>query len=161
MPKYSNNNLKEYFKRCFFAVDGVWFVVIEKEFDLKKALEIDRKVWEILPKIQARKIRELLRLKKNTTENLRQALEFKFQAEDYEYIVNAATDTNLEIIITSCPWLKIMEESGRKDLASQIGKAICPVEYSIWAREFNKKFQNEMKNRLCSDQNHCILHFTV
>lgn len=89
----------------------------EKEFNFEKALQIDRKVWEILPKTQARKVKELLDLKDSTMESLHRALEFKLQAEGYEYEVEAVTDTDLRISITSCPWLKIMEESGRSNLA--------------------------------------------
>ena len=48
--------LSEYFKKCFFAVDGLWFMMLEKTDSFDKALDVDRMVWEILPKIQARKI---------------------------------------------------------------------------------------------------------
>ena len=34
----------EYFKRSFFAVDGLWFMMLEDETSFKKALEIDEKV---------------------------------------------------------------------------------------------------------------------
>ena len=52
--------LSEYFKKCYIAVDGLWFMMLEKTDSFDKALEVDGRVWEILPKIQARKIKELL-----------------------------------------------------------------------------------------------------
>ena len=156
---YNDNDLKEYFKRCFFAVDGLWFVMLEKQFDFKKALEIDQQVWQIFPKIQARKIRELLGLQDKTTHDLRQALEFKFEAEEYGYEVKTETDHKLEIVITECPWLKIMLESSRHDLASEMGKSICLIEYGVWAREFGVELQGTMQTRLCSDHTPCRLHF--
>jgi len=154
-------DLREYFKRCFFAVDGLWFVVMEKESGFEKALEFDRKVWEVMPKIQARKIRELLGLKNDTTEHLCKALEFKFQAEDYEYQIVNLTDGTLEIEVTGCPWLKIMTGSGRQDLAAEVGKVICPVEYGAWAKEFKIGFEDGMRSLLCSDDGSCALHFTA
>lgn len=156
----TDNKLREYFKRCFFAADGLWFVIVEQEFGFEKALDLDKGVWAILPKIQARKIRELLSVKKNTIHNLWEALEFKFRAEDYEFEVQTAKKKKLEIALTSCPWLKMMEKSGRQELARKIGEAICPVEYSAWASEFDMKFQSAMSNRLCANHNPCLLCFT-
>jgi hypothetical protein len=80
--------LSEYFKKCFLAVDGLWFMMLEKtdSFDKAledKALEVDGRVWKILPKIQARKIKELLKLGTATEEDLISALKFKLDAEDF------------------------------------------------------------------------------
>ncbi len=152
-------DLKEYFKRCFFAVDGLWFVVMEKEYGFQEALESDSEVWEVMPKIQARKIRELLHLGDNTVEHLRGALAFKFAAEDYEYRIIGQTHAALEIEITGCPWLRIMRESGRQNIASEVGRVICPIEYAAWAKEFEIGFEEGAKSLLGCDDGSCILRF--
>ena len=154
-------HIKEYFKRCFFAVDGLWFMLLEKESNFQKALEIDRRVWQALPKIQARKIRQLINLKNSDMEDLLQALEFKFQAEEYRYEVRLITNKKLEIALLNCPWLIIMQESGREHLASEIGKTICRTEYQVWAKEFDATFQNNLDDSLCSNGQFCYLRFAV
>ena len=157
--RFSDRNLKEYFKRCFFAVDGLWFVSTEENMGFEKALELDRQVWAILPKIQARKIRELLSLTGRTSEDLRTALEFKFKAEEYGYQA-ASADGELEFRLTDCPWLKLLRQSGREDLAPLIGKTICGIEYAVWAKEFGVRYHNNLEDRLCIDGKFCLLRFT-
>ena len=49
----------DYFLRGFTAVDGLWFMKVEEQFGFDKALEIDDAVWKIIPKILARKMKEL------------------------------------------------------------------------------------------------------
>lgn len=44
----------EYFRRSYRAVDGLWFMMIEKKHGFDEALELDEAVWRVLPKIQAR-----------------------------------------------------------------------------------------------------------
>ena len=40
-----------------WAVDGLYYLGIEELFGTKSATEIDRKVWEVMGKIEARKIK--------------------------------------------------------------------------------------------------------
>jgi len=157
----NDSNLKEYFKRCFFSVDGFWFIMAEEELGFEKALEIDRNVWKLLPKTQVRKIRKLLEIETNKINDIRTALDFKLKAEDYTYEVRNTSDLVLEIAITGCPWLTLMRESGRQDLASKVGKTICPTEYSVWAKEFGMKLDADLNNCLCSDNTPCILRFSL
>jgi len=52
--------ITEYLRRSYSAVDGLWFMMVEKEFSFDDALKIDESVWGVLPKIQSRKAKELL-----------------------------------------------------------------------------------------------------
>jgi hypothetical protein len=54
MRDFKKDDAFEYMRNCFVKVDGLWFVKLEEELGFGKALEYDKKVWEILPKIQAR-----------------------------------------------------------------------------------------------------------
>ena len=45
--------------RDMWAVDGLYYLGIEEESGTEAATEIDRKVWEVMGKIEARKIRAL------------------------------------------------------------------------------------------------------
>ena len=49
----------EFLRRSFFTVDGLWFVNLEKDLGFDEALDLDRRVWESMAKVQARKAREL------------------------------------------------------------------------------------------------------
>ncbi len=44
--------------RNMWAVDGLYYLGIEKPYGTKAATEIDRKVWEAMGKIEARRLKE-------------------------------------------------------------------------------------------------------
>jgi hypothetical protein len=48
--------------RNLWAVDGIYFLEIEKKFGTENALRIDEKVWSIMGKLEARRLKELLKL---------------------------------------------------------------------------------------------------
>ena len=146
--------LSEYFKRCFLAVDGLWFMMIENTDSFEKALEVDRKVWEVLPKIQARKIKELFRMEGTIEQYLIKALEFKLAAEDFVSELQRE-DSSIRIIIKECPWLALLRKSKREHLAEKISDAICMIEYSVFAGEFVDGLDFDVTSRRCSGDQVC------
>jgi hypothetical protein len=44
--------------RNMWAVDGLYYLGIEENWGTEAATEIDRKVWEVMGKIEARKIKK-------------------------------------------------------------------------------------------------------
>lgn len=158
---YSDSILKEYFKRSYFAVDGLWFMKVEEDSCFEKALELDRKVWEVLPKIQARKVKELLGIEGNSVSDLAKALELKWTAEDYGFEVVKVEEDHAEIQLKRCPWYELMKKSRREHLAEKIGGQICTTEYSAWAKEFNPGIEFRLENMLCRDDKPCRLTFKL
>ncbi|MEM3462385.1 MAG: DUF6125 family protein [Candidatus Bathyarchaeia archaeon] len=148
----------EYFKRSFFAVDGLWFVMLEEADSFDKALEIDERVWRAMPKIQSRKIRELYGIGGNGLRDLLRALEAKFGMEGYRASFEAEGDRAL-ILIHECPWFEIMKRAGRGALAGRIGERICKAEYRAWADEFDEGIGFSLDSQLCKGDDACRLRF--
>jgi predicted ArsR family transcriptional regulator len=146
--------LSEYFKKCYIAVDGLWFMMLEKTDSFEKALEIDGRVWEILPKIQARKIKELLKLETATEEDLISALKFKLEAEDFVSEL-LRKNSQINITIKKCPWLALLKKSDREHLAERISDVICSVEYGVFAGEFMEDMDFKVISRQCSGDKVC------
>ncbi|MDY6953671.1 MAG: DUF6125 family protein [Thermodesulfobacteriota bacterium] len=146
--------LSAYFKKCFLAVDGLWFMMLEKEDSFDKALQIDRKVWEVLPKIQARKIKELFDLKGENQEDLLKAFRFKLEAEDFLSELETQ-GAGIKITVRRCPWLALLKKSGREHLAEKISDAICTVEYATFASEFVGGLDFQITSRRCSGSAVC------
>ena len=149
----------EYFKRSYFAVDGLWFMMAEKMFSFNEALQLDKKVWSVLPKIQARKLKELLALDGKGILDFKKALGARFDMEEYDYELNLVDDNHIELVIRACPWLEIIKKSGRENLASKISDVICPTELDVWAKEFGLTMESKQENRLCSGCNSCVWDF--
>ena len=146
--------LSEYFKKCFLAVDGLWFMMLEKTDSFEKALEVDSMVWEILPKIQARKIKELFKMEGDNAEYLVKAIEFKLAAEDFVGELQWE-DPRIEITIKRCPWLALLRKSKREHLAKKISDAICTIEYSVFAGEFVNSLDFDIISRRCCGDEVC------
>ena len=149
----------EYFKRSFFAVDGLWFMMIEEATSFDKALEIDKKVWRVMPKIQCKKLREIYDLQGNTLRDLAKAVTIKLSLEGYKADIEDAGEDRAIIKINECPWYNIMKKSGREKLAARVGEKICSVEYQGWAECFDKKIRFTLSTQLCKGAEPCQLEF--
>ncbi len=133
--------------------------MIEEEFTFDKALEIDEKVWRILPKIQARKAKELLRLGGNGLADFLQAIKVKFEAESYCYEVNMHDNSLVQITIHRCPWYDILKKAKREHLAGKIADSICSLEFQVWLSEFGDDLRFNPGPRLCMGDDLCLLEF--
>jgi len=148
-----------FFQRSYASVDGLWFMKVEERYDFDTALEIDREVWKVLPKIQARTLKSMIDNGQGL-DALRDALETKLSLERFEFTVEQADSGDaFTIFITECPWHNLMVKSGRKHLSKKIGDAICKTEFPIWANEFGGRIGFRMESQLCGDQDRCILRF--
>ena len=70
--------------RNMWAVDGLYYLGIEEESGTEIATEIDKKVWEVMGKIEARKLKEFFDIKKNDIPSLMKALQYSGWALDLE-----------------------------------------------------------------------------
>lgn len=152
--------LSEYFKKCFVAVDGLWFMMLERADSFDKALEIDKKVWEILPKIQARKIKELLGIEAYNYDDLVRALKFKLDAEGFVSSLDIE-DGRIAITIKECPWFALLKKANREHVAERVSDAICSVEYLVFAKQFVEIAEIDVGSRRCAGDKVCSLVLTV
>ena len=149
----------EYLRRSYFALDGLWFMMLEEEFSFNKALEIDENVWRVLPKIQARKVKELLGLRGIGLADFLRAIKVKLEAEEYNYEEKERGTDHVQIIIRECPWYAILKKANREHLAPRIADAICSLEFQVWLKEFGEQLDFGMESRLCTGDPMCLLDF--
>ena len=159
MIELNDKQIADFFHRCYAAVDGLWCMKVEEKYGFDTALEIDNEVFKVMPKIQARKIKELT----NTgdgIEALLQCLRTKLTLEGYSYKAEiTGNDGSFRIIINECPWHNTMVRSGREQLSPKVGRRICSTEYSVWASEFGDNIRFEPVCRLCEGSESCIIQF--
>ena len=70
--------------RDMWAVDGLYYLGIEEKYGTEIATEIDRRVWEIMGKIEARNLKEFLGIKRNDIPSMMKALQYSGWALDLE-----------------------------------------------------------------------------
>ena len=70
--------------RDMWTVDGLYFLGIEEAFGTEAATEIDKKVWEIMGKIEARRLRKLFDISDNDIHSMLKGLRLSGWALDLE-----------------------------------------------------------------------------
>ncbi len=161
MLNFTDKQIIEYFKKSYTAADGLWFMKTEEKYDFDTALELDAKVWEVMPKIQARMLKPLAD-SGNELKDLMECLRTKFSLEDFSFIIEDNTDYgSFSIFISSCPWHNLLLESKRENLSAKIGSLICEREYQVWADEFGGDISFKIEEKICAGGQSCILRFSV
>ena len=112
MIRLTAEQATDYYRRSYNAVDGLWFMKVEEAHDFEAALAADNAVWQVLPKIQARKLKEMAKLG-NGLEALREALAAKLTLDGYAHRIeaNAGDDGAFTLTIEDCPWLAVMSRT--------------------------------------------------
>jgi hypothetical protein len=164
MKELTDAQKAEYFHKSYTSVDGLWFMKVEELFGFEEALELDRRVWSIFPKIQARTLRAMLGAEKGVA-GLAQCLATKHSMEGFGFEVEAETegdDSSLKMIISKCPWRELMIKSGRVAFSERVGSAICNAEYGTWASEFGDdelRISFCIESQICKGDEVCVLRF--
>jgi hypothetical protein len=126
--------------RNMWAVDGLYYLFIEEKWGTKEATEIDRKVWEIMGKIEARKIKELLNIKGDDIPTVMKALSYSGWSMDLE-------DKEIEIKKDKGIVRNIQCRVQNTRLKKGLTEFACkPVRWGFlkaFAKEFNPKIQVE------------------
>jgi hypothetical protein len=150
--------LVKYLRRSYHAVDGLWFLKVEEGTDFERALEVDRQVWEILAKIQAREARRLLGVEGNSPEELRRCLNLKFGADGHDFEVDLDAE-GLTVVIRGCPWRELLAKSKREHLGPRIAEAICTTEGEVWCQEFGDVYEFGIPEMGCAGAEECVMRF--
>ena len=117
-----------------WAVDGLYYIFIEEKWGTEAATEVDRKVWEVLGKIEARKLKEFFDIKGNDIPSMMKALQYSGWAldlEDKEIVVeeNRGIIRNVKCRVQNTRITKGLDEFGCKPVRWGFLKA--------FAKEFN------------------------
>lgn len=148
-----------FYDRSYKAVDGLWFMKVEDNYGFERALEIDKEVWKVVPKIQARLLKSMLGCS-NTVEGLKECFAAKLDLEGFQFMVEG-DQYGFTITLKQCPWYDLLIKSNRQHLAEQVGRCICNNEYSTFAGEFNDKIAFTLKEQLCAGAETCVLEFRL
>lgn len=157
---YSQEQIIKMLQRSYLAGDGLWFVKVEALRGVEEALELDNRVWQVMPKIQARRAREVLSLSGQPLQDIAACFGLKLTAEGHAFEVTHTAETTT-IKITNCPWRNTLEKAGRMHLASEIASRICTSEGHGWAREFGLEFQFSDEDTMCNGGGSCGFVFRL
>lgn len=159
MLRLTDRQIADYFHRSYKTVDGLWFMKVEGRYGFDTALDVDDDVWRVMPKIQARKLKEFAEATKGI-DALLECFTTKLTLEGFEYTYERrAEGDGFEVTVTSCPWQELLVKANRQHLGEKIGTRICNTEYAAWASEFGDDIVFELRQQLCKGCETCVLRF--
>jgi len=147
--------------RNMWAVDGLYYLGIEESFGTEAATEIDRKVWDVMGRIEALRIKKLFDITGTDIKSMIKALGYSGWAldlEDKEITVekNKAIVKNIKCRVQNTRIKKGLTEFGCKPVRFGFLKA--------FAKEFNPNIV--VKCNVCPPDEHpknlwCEWEFTL
>ncbi len=130
----------EIYSKNWLAMDGVWFQSIERKFGMKEAMYHDAEAWKRFTVIEARRIKEFLKLSDNSgTDGLQRALGLRFYANLNEDKIE--TDGNI-LYYTSVN-CRVQRARERKGMAFHPCKEVGIIEYGEFAKVIDERFTCE------------------
>lgn len=120
--------------RNLWAVDGLYYLGIEEHYGTKTATTIDANVWEVMGKIEARKLKEFLGITSTDIPSMMKALLYTTWALDLEDKEVSITTDHAMIRNVRCRVQHTRHEKGLQEFGCK------PVRFGFlkaFAKEFN------------------------
>lgn len=149
MPKEELIDLLFLQMRNMWAVDGLYYLGIEAKFGTKDATEIDKNVWEVMGKIEARRLKDSFGIQGNDIPTLMDALKltsWSLDLEDKQIIIqdNTGIFRNTKCRVQKTRLFKGLEAFPCKNVRWEYLKN--------FAKEFNENI--EVECRTCPPDEH-------
>lgn len=135
--------------RDMWAVDGLYYLGIEEKWGTEAATEIDRKVWEVMGKIEARKLKKLFDISDNDIPSMIEGLRLSgwtLDLDDKEIVVEKERAFVRNV---SC---RVQNTRMKKGLSEFACKPVRWGFLKAFAKEFNPNI--EVKCNVCPPDKH-------
>jgi hypothetical protein len=120
--------------RNLWAVDGLYYLGIEEKYETETATAIDQHVWEVMGKIEARRLKEFLGITTTDIPSMMHALLYSTWAMDLEDKEVMVQKDHATIRNTRCRVQNTRKQKGLKEFGCK------PVRFGFlkaFAKEFN------------------------
>ena len=101
------------YSRLFFAIDGLWFLIVEEEYGYEASLKVDVKVWERYGRIEAKRIMRFFGIVESGIPAIIKVIRLSPVWLGLEWELSEITDDRAVVRVTRCPALEAMEKAGR------------------------------------------------
>ena len=119
LPKGKIIQLFEVLRRDQRTVDGLWFLAVEKNYGLDRAVEFDAAVWAEIGRINAQRLKKTFNLETRGIRGLIEAIGIDPLWLFFNYEVKRLSKTEAVMQFTNCP-----AQEGRK----KMGKEVFPCQ---------------------------------
>ena len=129
------------FAKNWLAHDGLWFLAVEKQYGLQKAIELDREAWEKFTVIEAKRIMARHGIAENGgLDALKTALGLRMYAFINKQEIRNETENSFEFYMVDC---RVQSARRRKQMPLFPCKEVGIVEYAGFARTIDPGIKTE------------------
>jgi hypothetical protein len=135
--------------RNMWSVDGLYFIGIEERFGVEGATEVDRYVWEVMGKIEARRLKDIMGISGSDIPSMMKALRISSWALDLEEKEIIMDDDRAVLRNPNC---RVQKTRLKKDLGEFPCKSVRWSYLKTFAKEFNEDI--EVACNICPPDGH-------
>ncbi|UCC44155.1 MAG: hypothetical protein JSU65_13745 [Candidatus Zixiibacteriota bacterium] len=140
-PELTQGMLEDFAKN-WLAHDGLWFLAVEKQYGLEKAIELDTEAWEAFTVLEAKRIMKRHNIPEGSgLDGLKKALRYRMYAVLNKQEIRAETDVSFEFYMVDC---RVQSARQRKGLPLFPCKSVGIVEYREFARTIDRRISTEV-----------------
>lgn len=122
---------------AYVAIDGLWFLEVEKNLGFGKAFELDLEVWKSWGNIIIRRIRRSLGIEGDDISTIVKIIKVLYLLEGSKHEVVKTTSKSAVIRVSRCHWYDNLKKAGREKIVNceDVDAATLPA----WAEALNPK----------------------
>jgi hypothetical protein len=139
LPKEELLKLLDAYAKAWQAMDGAYFLAIEKKYGIDAAIEMDKEAWRLFSPIEAKRImKEFDVEERGGLRALEKALGFRVYARLNEQSCEWMDDRTLQFTMNQC---RVQVARGRKGLPDFPCKEVGVIEYTTFAQTIDPRIK--------------------
>jgi len=150
------------YAKNWLAHDGSWFLSVEEDEGMEKAMHYDREAWRKFTVVEAKRLIQFLELGENSgLEGLAKALKFRLYSTLNEDRVDIIDDKTIRYYVKTCRVQAARRRKGLKDFPC---KSVGIVEYSYFAKTIDERFETKCLScppEITDNDYYCVWEFTL
>ena len=162
LPKEELLKVIDAYAKAWQAMDGAYFLALEKKYGMDVAIEMDKEAWKIFSPIEAKRImREFDIDSKGGLKSLEKALGYRVYARLNKQSTEWKDENTLIFTMNAC---RVQVARNRKGLPDFPCKQVGEIEYSYFAETIDPRIKTRCI--FCPPDNHpddayCRWEFTL
>jgi hypothetical protein len=150
LPKEELLKLLDAYAKAWQAMDGAYFLALEKKYGIDVAIEMDKEAWKIFSPIEARRIMKEFGIPEDGgLESLEQALKYRVYARLNKQSFDRVNENTLQFTMNEC---RVQVARNRKGLPDFPCRQVGEIEYSYFAETIDPRIK--MRCVFCPPDEH-------
>ncbi|MCK4830626.1 hypothetical protein KA005_83710 [bacterium] len=139
LPKEELLKIIDVYAKAWQAMDGAYFLALEKKYGMDVAIEMDKEAWKIFSPIEARRIMKEFGIEANGgLKSLEQALEYRVYARLNKQSFEWVDEDTLHFTMDEC---RVQVARNRKGLPDFPCRQVGEIEYSYFAETIDPRIK--------------------